>query len=302
MMKLKKKHIRLLKLPIYWLEFILAWPLIQLLRLLPFKWISHLGGMLGSFVGIFCRRHVARTNLRWAFPDISESEINQILKGMYDNFGRTFLEFLQLDKINPEKMGITITFHGKEWLELAKNSDHPAILFSGHYGNWELGPWITQQHGLPLIPIYRHLNNPYLDRLMREMRQKVSPQVILKGKNAGKECLRCLKKKQTLVMLADQKMNEGVYIPFFGRPAHTPVGIAKLALATKALIIPARLKRIDQTNFEFTLYPPLEIPQSQDPATDIMVQINQILEQWIKECPEQWLWAHHRWKKEDYYL
>jgi KDO2-lipid IV(A) lauroyltransferase len=300
-MRLSRKQRKILKSPLYLLEFALAWPFIQLLRLLPFKWISNLGGFLGRLLGHFCRRHVATTNLKWAFPDITDQEIKRILSGMYDNFGRTFLEFLHLDKIDPKRMNITITVHGRKWLESLAESGKPAIFFSGHIGNWEIGPWVLNQFNIPLTPIYRHLNNPYLDRWMRKLRLATSAHVILKGPRSGQECFRALKKGQRLVLLADQKMNEGIDIPFFNRLAATPIGIAKLALAADVQIFPSRVKRINKTNFELTIFPPLTMPNSEDPACDIMIQVNEHLESWIRETPEQWFWVHRRWRKEDYY-
>ncbi len=299
-MKLSKKHKKLLKVPLHLLEFALAWPLMKVLRLLPFKWISAFGGTLGRLVGLFCRRHVARLNLTWAFPKISNEEINQIISKMYDNFGRTFIEFIKLDQINPDAMGITITIKGREWIDYVHQSGKAAIFFSGHYGNWEIGPWIYAQCGLPLTPIYRHLNNPYLDYYMRQLRLSVSPHVILKGPRSGQECFRALKKGQSLVLLADQKMNEGIEVPFFGRPTLTPIGVAKLAIAADVPILPTRVKRLGKTDFELTVYPPLEIAEDQDPVVNIMTQVNQHLENWIKEAPEQWFWVHRRWRKEDY--
>jgi Kdo2-lipid IVA lauroyltransferase/acyltransferase len=300
-MKLSKNQKRRFKTPLYLLEFILAWLFMKLLRVLPFKVVSSIGSCLGKMVGLFIRRHVARTNLRWAFPNISDQEMNDIIGKMYDNFGRTFIEFIQLDQIDPAGMGITITVKGHEWIDEVKNSGKGAIFFSGHYGNWEVGPWIFSQYGLPLTPIYRHLNNPYLDHYMRRLRLSISPQVILKGPRSGQECFRALKKGQSLVLLADQKMNEGVEIPFFGRLASTPVGIAKLAMAANVPILPTRVKRIGKTDFELTVYPPLEPCQEGDPTITIMTQVNQYLESWIREAPEQWFWVHRRWRKEDYY-
>lgn len=300
-MKLSKKHKRLLKMPLYLVEFGLTWSFMQLFRLLPFKVVSAIGGGIGRLVGLFCRRHVAKTNLRWAFPQITDGEMTQIMGKMYDNFGRTFVEFIQLDKINPEKMNIQMTIKGQEWIDEVLKSGKGAIFFSGHYGNWEVGPWLYSQCGLPLTPIYRHLNNPYLDHYMRQLRLSISPQVILKGPRSGQECFRALKKGQSLVLLADQKMNEGINVPFFGRPAPTPVGIAKLALAAGVPIYPTKVKRIGKCNFELTIYPPLSMENEVDPTLHIMTQVNQYLESWIKESPEQWFWVHRRWKKEDYY-
>jgi KDO2-lipid IV(A) lauroyltransferase len=171
------------------------------------------------------------------------------------------------------------------------------IIFSGHIANWEIGMLAAVQHGIPVAQIYRAPNNPALDRMIRRIRF-VGGELIPKGPVAARRALAVLGRGDHLTMLADQKMNDGIPVPFFGRAAMTAPAVAALALRFDCDVLPARVERLGGARFRLTVFPPLPLPRSGDVHADIaalMVAVNRTLERWIRDRPAEWLWLHRRW-------
>lgn len=282
------------------LRHALVYGLIRLLyygfRLLPFPTVSAIGGFLGSMGYYVGGKDKARDNLRHAFADISEAEINEIIRQMYRNFGRTFAEFTHLDLLYSDTPGVRVEISGMEILQDLKARNQGAILFAGHYGNWEVGPIATSWHGVKLTPIFKESTNTYLNKFLWDMRQRTSDGVIAVGQRAGYEILRQLKKGKHIVMLTDQRMSRGIRVPFFQRPAKTGPGIAKLALSAQCPLIPTMVERVEGTHFRVHIFPPLTYDEgAQDVEYEILLRMNQFFEQWIRRNPASWWWQYHRW-------
>ena len=177
-------------------------------------------------------------------------------------------------------------------------SDTGGILFSAHLGNWEILPLAAGRSGITLTQIYRAANNPFVDRLMRDVRAPLGGRFTTKGATGARELVAALGRGEHLAMLVDQKMNDGIAAPFFGRDAMTAPALAQLALKFDCPVVPARVERIAGARFRLTAYPPLDIARTGDRAADVaetMRRVNAIVEDWIRDRPEQWLWLHHRW-------
>ena len=171
------------------------------------------------------------------------------------------------------------------------------ILFGGHIANWEIAGLAAAQYGLDIAQIYRAPNNPLIDRIVARLRGGGS-ELIPKGTIASRRAVAALRRGGHVSLLADQKLNEGIAVPFFGRPAMTAPALALLALRFGCAILPARVERLRGARFRLTLYPPLDMPRSGDRDGDvmtIMTAVNATLEAWISERPEQWFWVHSRW-------
>jgi KDO2-lipid IV(A) lauroyltransferase len=272
--------------------------------LLPVEWASALGGGLarriGPSLGISKR---ARINLRRAFPELAESEIVQIVSGMWDNLGRVAAEYPHLRKIRIFEPDGRVETHGFEHMDNAVAAGRRMIIFSGHVANWEIGALAAVQYGFTatrsyrVTQIYRAPNNPLMDRLIAHFRGDRG-EYIPKGASAAKRAFAALYRGEHLTMLADQKLNEGIPVPFFGRPAMTATALALLALRFDCDVLPARVERLGGARFRLTVFPPLPLPRSGDQAADVAAlttEITAILESWIRDCPEQWLWVHRRW-------
>ncbi len=267
-------------------------------ELLPFDRASALGGALarriGPSLGISER---ARRNLRRAFPGLPEIEIERIVAGMWDNLGRVAAEYPHLREIRVFEAGGRVETHGLEHMDRAVAAGRRMIIFSGHIANWEIGLLAAVQYGISVAQIYRAANNPLVDQMITRFRGDAG-ELIPKGTVAARRAIAVLRRGAHLTMLADQKMNDGIAVPFFGRPAMTTSALASLALRFECDVLPARVERLGGARFRLTVFPPLPLPRSGDHHADIaalMSQVNSILEEWVRNRPEQWFWVHRRW-------
>jgi KDO2-lipid IV(A) lauroyltransferase len=269
-----------------------------LMKLLPITWASALGGwsgrLIGPRLGISKR---ARRTITIAFPEKSKDEIEKLVRQMWDNLGRTVMEYPLLNRIRVGGNNPHVELVGVEYLELLRDDDKPGLLFSGHLGNWEIPAICISAQGLPQHFVYRSPNNPYVEKLF-ERTHLIDGTPIPKGAKGARLALKALSQGGHLAMLIDQKMNDGIAAPFFGHDAMSAPALAQFALKFKCPVIPVKVERLQGPNFRFTCYPPLEITPSGDKQADILditTRVNAILESWIREQPAQWLWLHNRW-------
>jgi Kdo2-lipid IVA lauroyltransferase/acyltransferase len=284
----------------YRIEAWLAATGIRLVGLLPLGWASGLGGALartiGPYLGVTKR---ARLNLRAAIPELTDGEIEAIVRGMWDNLGRVVFEYPHLSKITiypAEASDGRVEVRGVEHIEAARGADRRFILVSAHLANWEIAPLASAQYGLDVAFIYRAANNPMVDAMIGELRQHAK--FIPKGAVASRQAFATLRRGGNLGLLADQKLNDGIAVPFFGRDAMTAPALAILALRFNCDVLPARVERLGGARFRLTVYPALALPNSGDRDTDtlaLMTEVNRTLEGWIRQRPDQWFWLHRRW-------
>jgi Kdo2-lipid IVA lauroyltransferase/acyltransferase len=282
----------------YRLEAAGAWLLFGVLGALPIGLASGLMGALarriGPHLGISKR---ARINLRRALPELPDTEIERIVRGMWDNLGRIVGEYPHLHRIRVFTPDRRVETEGVEHVDLALAAGRPMILFSAHVANWEIGPLAAVEYGLPVALIYRAANNPFVDRMIARLRGDRRT-LIPKGGRAAREAMVALRRGTHILMLVDQKMNDGIAVPFFGRPAMTAPGLAALALRFGCAVLPVRVVRQRGARFRLTVFPPLTLPSSGDVAADtaeLMAAVNATVESWIRDRPEQWFWLHRRW-------
>jgi Kdo2-lipid IVA lauroyltransferase/acyltransferase len=186
---------------------------------------------------------------------------------------------------------------GFEHVDRAVAAGRRMIVFSGHIANWEIGMLAGAQYGISVAPIYRALNNPLMDRMIARFRGDRG-EFIPKGAIAARRAIAALRRGAHLGLLADQKMNDGIPVPFFGRPAMTAPALAVLTFRFDCDVLPLRVERLDGARFRVTVFPPLPLPRSGVPHADaaaLMARVNATLEMWIRGRPEQWLWVHQRW-------
>jgi KDO2-lipid IV(A) lauroyltransferase len=278
------------------LEAIAARALLALFGALPLNAASATGGAVGRAIGALfpalSRR--AEANLRRAMPELDEAARAAVLRGMWDNLGRTAAEFAHLDEMR-EGPGGNLEIVGRE--HLAGLGDG-ALVFSGHLGDWEAMTPALRLVGLPVHGVYRAANNPLTDVLINRQRSKYLTSLVPKGREGARRLLALAKARGHIGMLVDQKLNDGIAVPFFGRPAMTAPALAQLALRFDLPIAPVRCERLGGARLRLTIYRPLALPRSGDREADVrrlMTEVNAILEAWIRERPEQWLWLHRRW-------
>ncbi len=280
------------------LEGAVARALFALLRSVPIDRASAVGGWLartiGPRIGISRR---ARRNLERAFPDRTRAEIDAIIVDMWDNLGRVAAELPHVSRLDPFANDGRFELCGFARVDTAKALGKPMIFFAGHLANWEIPAMVGRRYGVPAHLIYRPANNPWIDELYREGRE-FAHVLIAKGAVGARLAIEALKNGQPLGLLIDQKMNDGIAVPFFGRDAMTAPALGSLALRFDCTVLPVQVERLGGARFRVTIHPPLELARSGDRQQDIyetMRRANALLEDWIRQRPGQWLWLHRRW-------
>lgn len=265
---------------------------------LPLDFSSFLGGFFARAIGPFLPAHrIAKINLQRVYPGITRERQRALLLAMWDNMGRTVVEMAHM---GGTRLYERIKVHGGE---LFPKEGQQVLFFSGHIGNWELLSSVAYQRGVPLALIYRTANNRRVDELIQTVRGQQCTDQFPKGAAGAVKLARSIKAGHSIAMLIDQKMNDGISVPFFGTPAMTAPAIAELSLRYNLPILPARVIRTGGCHFAATVYPPIEIAPTGDKDRDvlaIMTRINATVEEWIREHPDQWFWVHQRWPKENY--
>ena len=292
----------------YRLELYLARLFWALFAALPLATASGLGGTLGRLLGhvpALARR--AESNLSLAMPELQPRERAGIIAGVWQNLGRTVAELPHLEAFvltNEEPGPGQIQVVGSEkltqHLAAGENKGQAALLFGAHLANWELMYVVTARLGYPVHVVYRAANNPLIDAWLWRIRESSALSALAKGRAAAQGILAALKRGEPVGMLVDQKMNDGIAVPFFGQPAMTAPALAQLALRQDLAVLPVHCERLAGASFRVTFMEPLSYRKSGDHSIDVtamMGQVNEMLEDWIRERPEQWLWLHHRWPK-----
>ena len=284
---------------IHRVEALVAYAAFGVLRLLPFKAASALGGVvgrtLGPRLGITER---ARRNLGRAFPEKTAPEIERIIGGMWDNLGRTAFEYPHLGRLRfYDGGGGGVDVVGAEHIDALRDDGRPGIFFSAHLANWEVAALSIAHRGLPLHLIYRAPNNPLVKFLSRRPHPGAG-ELIPKGAEGARRALALMRKGGHLGMMVDQKLNDGIPVPFFGHDAMTAPAPARFALKFDCPVVLVRVERLHGSRLRVTHYPPIDLPRTGDRRADVaaaMAMVNAVIEGWVRERPEQWLWLHNRW-------
>lgn len=284
----------------YLLEFIAVWCLVKLFGLLPLDTASALGGAIARTLGprLGVSRRAAR-NIERALPEKTPAEVKAIVYGMWDNLGRTAAEIPHFARLDMYDGSGRFEFVDGDIIDNLRDDDIGAVFFTGHVGNWELTALSVLQRGLPLTTVYRQANNPYVEKFLSELRRPVSGTMLVpKGSKGARSLISALKNNDHLGLLVDQKMNDGIAVPFFGRDAMTAPALAQLAMRFNVPIVPGRNVRLGGARFRVIYEHAIEPANTGNRDEDVretMRRVNAHIEGWIREHPEQWLWLHNRW-------
>lgn len=259
---------------------------------------SNFGGALARTLGpLLPVSRVARANLALALPERDAAEHRRILRGMWENLGRTVGEM-------PHLPAMAWEIEGGEHLAPVAARGGPAIMVSGHLANWEVLPPALERLGIRMGSVYRAADNPVVDALVNGLRARAvqgEPLPLFpKGAQGARAALKFLSQGGVLGMLADQKLNDGIAVPLLGHPAMTAPAPAQLALRFRCPIIPGRIQRLGPCRFRLVVDPPLPLPDQADRQAAIRAvtqAINDRLSAWVRERPEEWLWLHRRWPR-----
>ncbi len=247
-------------------------------------------------------RHIARINLRIAFPDLSEKERNLIARRSFQNTARNLLELSRLPRLTRRNIGKLVSYDeisGLGNFQAAMARGKGILYLTGHFSAWELLPAAHALYGYPLCFVTRPLDNPYLESYLLKIRRSTGNKVISK-KNAARHILESLKAKESVGILMDQNtsLNEGIFADFFGIPAATSTAAARFALHTEATVLPGFIVPNGNRGYSIHFLPPLDLVRTGDPKRDIEINtrlFNRTLEGIVRSYPECWLWGHKRW-------
>ena len=276
-----------------------AYAFFAVLGALPVGWASAIGAALGGLVGPLLPVHRrGLDNLARALPELSPPEVRRCARRMWRHLGRVAAEYPHIHRFSVDAPGGRIELVGRDHLEEARHAANGGIFFSGHIGNWEIAARAPEQTGVPATAIYRAANNPIVDRLIERCRGTIAQRRVQKGADGTREMVRSLGAGHHVALLVDQKLNNGIPVPFFGRDAMTGPAVATFALRYDCPVWPVRVERLAGANFRITVYPKLPMPEEGTREERIRagtVAVNRVLEDWIRERPDQWLWLHRRW-------
>jgi KDO2-lipid IV(A) lauroyltransferase len=276
-----------------------VWLTFKFFGLLPLDNASDFGGWLARNIGPrLGASKRARINLHRAMPELDDARIESIVAGMWDNLGRVVAEYPHLGEIKLYEPGGRVIIERFSEIIATRTPETRFIFFSAHFGNWEIATAAATQAGLDVLEIYRAANNPIVDRIINRARSAIGSRLARKGSEGARAAVEAMQDKRHICMLVDQKMNDGIPVPFFGRDAMTAPALARLALRYDCTVVPCRFERIEGTRFRFVAETPLTLPRSGDLSADtlaLMTAVNATVERWVRARPEQWFWLHRRW-------
>ena len=220
-----------------------------------------------------------------------------LARATYAHYGTMLGEALWFRHRGTEELSQVVTLAGWEQVEAARAAKRPIFILSGHCGNWELLAAALNARGLGMAVVARELEDPGLQAMLVDLRHRFGTPTIVRGtRGAARSLLAALRSDGALGMLIDQDTKvDGVFVPFFGRPAFTPVGAAELALRFDAAVLPTFIERLDDGTHRALIQPPLALPTDLTAATALMTER---IEAQIRRVPAQWVWLHRRWRKQ----
>jgi KDO2-lipid IV(A) lauroyltransferase len=286
------------------LEYLAVITVVGGVRLLPMPVVLAFGSLLGRaffwFDGAHRRR--AMRNIQAAFPLRSRAECRAIARGMFSHFGRLLTALLKFSTMTPDQMLARVTFEGAERVVAAHAQGKGVLLFTGHFGFWEINALVHAVELAPMAVLARPLDNPLLHDLLESTRTKTGNSVIYR-RGAIRRVLRALDSNQAVAVLIDQHIqsSDAVYVDFFNRPAATTSALAALALRTGAPVVPVFALPLPGGRFrmvyEHAVDPPLT--DGPDAILELTQRCTDVLEMYVRRYPHLWLWMHRRWRDLD---
>ena len=281
----------------YFVQFLFAISCFLIFKVLGPRLSSNLGGKIFEIIGPFFRSEkIINSNIKKALPDINFKNLKKVKRLMWNNYGRTFAEYMFIKEFRNGKISKNIEIDGQEILEKIKKENSQVIFISGHFSNFELMAMHLEKSGINLCAIYRSLNNIFLNGIMERIRKKyICKQQIKKGIVSLRQLIALKKNNFSTAIMIDQRVSEGILSNFFNHEALTTTIPAQLVKKFNIPIVPVYIERIGNINFKICISKPIYFDE--DTTTDkITDELNRILEKMILNKPENWIWSHNRWK------
>jgi KDO2-lipid IV(A) lauroyltransferase len=284
-------------------EYAVVRGLITAVRFMPRWMVRACGTALGAAFYAVDRAHrrVAHENLAAAFPTRSLRERRAIARAAFGHFGRLLFELLRFATLTPAQMLARVEFDGEERSRAAYAQGKGVLFVTGHFGYWELQAIVHAVRAEPVSILARALDNPYLNQLLEDIRQRTGNTVVYRRETI-RRVLRTLQGGHGVAVLIDQHISsrDAIYVDFFERPAATTSAVAALALRTGAPVVPVFALPIGSGRYRMVYEHPVEPPRADaaDPIRDFTQRCTDVLEMYVRRHPELWLWMHRRWRGE----
>ncbi len=290
----------------HWLVAKLAIGVMSVLRLLPPDSALNFADRVARRIGPLTGRHrLTLDNLRQAYPDKSEAEIEAIALDMWGNMARLGAEYIFLDKLfdlDPwsDKPGrIEVSKESIALFERIAADDRPHIIFTGHLGNFELLPVAAATFGMKVTALFRPPNNPYIAEYIQSMRSSNMGGLLPSLSGASFALASILDQGGNVGVLVDQKFISGLETTFFGRTCQTNPLLGMLARHYDCDVYPARCVRLPGNRFRLEIEEKLDLPRGPRGNVDVKATtqlVTDVVERWVREDPGQWMWFHKRWQ------
>jgi len=285
------------------LEYAAAWPFIKILGTLPRPLSRGFAIGISQIVYLlhFRLRQVGMRNLAMVFPEKSAAERARILRGVFTSLGRQLAELCQFPRYTPENIDEVVVYDGLENYERAYARKKGVLFLTAHFGGWELSAFAHSLHGHWLHVVMRPMDNPYLDRLLQQNRTRYGNKTVAKD-DFVRGLLAAMKAGETVGILMDTNMTppQGIFVNFFGIPACTASGLARIALRTDAAVVPGfTIWDPALRKYRLRFDPALELVRTGNLEADITANtqmFTKVIEDYVRKYPDQWLWVHRRWK------
>jgi KDO2-lipid IV(A) lauroyltransferase len=283
------------------LEYLAVMTARALVRPLPMPVVLAAGTVLGRAFHALDRPHrrLALRNLEAAFPARPAHERAAIARDMFAHFGRLLTVLLKFSTMRPDQMLARVEFEGEDRVKAAHALGKGALLFTGHFGYWEINALVHALVLQPMSLLARPLDNPLLHALLERVRARTGNSVIYR-RGAVRRILRALGSNQAVAVLIDQHIqtSDAVYVDFFNRRAATTSSVAALALRTGAPVIPVFALPLPGGRFRMVYEHAVDPPEADDPEAlrDFTQRCTDVLEMYVRRYPDLWLWMHRRWR------
>ncbi|NQX89617.1 MAG: lauroyl acyltransferase [Halioglobus sp.] len=291
---------QLLRALLWRLDYSVIWLLSKLAALLPADTASRLGRAMGKSIGPLLKKKTSiyRTNMQTAFPELDSGATDALIKRAWGQVGRVLLEYPHLSKILSQEERLQINI--KEPIAAYSDPATPCVIVTAHQSNWEVVCSAMAKLGMPNASLYTPPSNPMLDRLLLNSRRALNSE-LLPREHGARLLMRALKNGQTAAMVMDRRIDGGKPIQFFGHSKPSTILPARLALKYGCALVPVQVERLVDAHFRVTFHPPV-LPRNTDGddnalAIDMIQQVHEQFEEWIRQRPDDWFCSKRIWPK-----
>lgn len=277
------------------IEYSLICLWLKIMSLFPLNLRCKITASIFNFISRFVQAtNRAKISIKKVFPNFSDSQIEAVVKEAWSNLAYVMVETPYLLELSYDEFSKYVTLKGLDNIKTL--TEKRAIFFSAHLANWELIGKALRKYNIHPNAVYRALNNRLVGDMINDLRlSHIEGKLFPKGKQGAKQIIKALQNDEPVYMLVDQRMDDGIKVPFLGYDAMTAPAIATLAKKYNCPLVPVQVIRKQDSKFEIIFHPIIDCDDETEKS--IMTQVNEMIGDWVKQNPGQWFWLHRRWGK-----